>query len=411
MSYLKDVCVRACHEKRELNTAQTQTNRKRALLTRLALVGLVALHIGCGGGTDGSPIPPPTTPAPTPPPPPPPPEDLVVPPAEAGKIAPDRIAVTLTSEAGVPLPDTPYEWTTDERSGWVFPAEGRSDRLGKVDGAWIPGFPGLGKLTLRYVEADEEKAIDYETFSEAPENPPWAGWDLSIPSPRATGYSIDLTPLTEPPGTYYAAMFWQDGYTGLQRRGDLFDRQLQFSQWDAPDGTPAEIVDVADGVICKRFGHEGTGVQCGTQYPWAVGKTYRFKMTEELSGGVSLVSMHVTDLESSDRRYIGTLKAGRRLSHTRMIPFVEDFRRRAPTCLDQEVRSAAFRRAQARTEEGWIPLVDATVVPHFGRDVGNPGTPDCANYAVREHPAGLEVLMGGPNVRDPHATIRVTIPE
>ena len=266
-------------------------------------------------------------------------------------------------------------------------------------------------MTLRYVEAEEEKAVEHETLSEAPGNPPWAGWNLVIPSPSATGYSIDLTPLTEPPGTYYAAMFWRDGYTGLQRRGDLFDRQLQFSQWDAPDGTQAEVVEVADGVICKRFDHEGNGVQCGTQYPWAVGKTYRFEMTQQPNDGVSLVSMHVTDLESGDRQYIGTLKAGRRLSHTRMIPFVEDFRRTSFTCLGQEVRSAAFRRALARTEAGWIPLVDASVVPHFGEDVGNPGTPDCANYDVRKHSAGLEVLMGGPNVRDPHATTRVTVPE
>ena len=33
---------------------------------------------------------------------------------------------------------------------------------------------------------------------------------------RATGYPIDLTPLTEP-GTYYAAMNWDGRYAGLQR--------------------------------------------------------------------------------------------------------------------------------------------------------------------------------------------------
>ena len=115
---------------------------------RWSLIVLL-LAAGCGGGTDGSPIPPPTTPEPAPPPPPPPPEDLVVPPAEAGKVAGDRIKLTLTSEAGAPLPDTPYEWTTDEHSGWVFPAEGRTDDEGAIDAAWIPGFPGVGELTPR----------------------------------------------------------------------------------------------------------------------------------------------------------------------------------------------------------------------------------------------------------------------
>ena len=375
-------------------------------MTRAWVPAALLLAAACGAG--GAPVAPNVLPEPVPPP---PLEDLIAPPGEAGKVAEDGIRLTLTSAAGAPLPDTPYEWTTDEHSGWVFPAEGRSDGEGKVDGTWIPGFPGLGKLTLRYVEAGEEKAVEHQTYSEAPRRPPWAGRDLGIPSPRATGYSIDMTPLTEPPGTYYAAMFWQEGYAGLQRRGTLFDRQLQFSQWNAPDGTRAEIVQAADRVFCTRFSHEGFGVQCSTEYPWAVGKTYRFEMTEQLSSGVSLVSMHVTDLESGDRRFIATLNAGRRLSHTGMIPFVEDFRRLAPTCLAQEVRSAAFRRAQARTEKGWIPLVDATLGSHLREDAGNPGTPACANHEVREHPAGLEVLMGGLNVRDPHATVRVTIPE
>ena len=166
-------------------TAGLQTGAHGAA-TRLVLVGLVALHVGCGGGVDGSPIPSPTTPEPAPPP--PPPEDLVVPPAEAGKVAPDRIAVTLTSAAGAPLVDTATSGPPTSTRGGSFRPRARSDPQGKVDGAWIPGFPGLGKLTLRYVEAEEEKAVEYETFSEAPGNPPWAGWDLSIPSPLATGY-------------------------------------------------------------------------------------------------------------------------------------------------------------------------------------------------------------------------------
>ena len=127
--------------------------------------------------------------------------------------------------------------------------------------------------------------------------------------------------------------------------------------------------------------------------------------------GFTHVSLHVTDLESGARRYIGTLRARESGFGTWIIPFVEDFRRVAPTCLDQEVRSAAFRRAMARTDAGWVPLVHATVRTHVGQDAGNPGTPDCANFDVRDHPAGLELLIGGTNVRDPHLSVRVTIPE
>ncbi len=378
-------------------------------MQRWALAALL-LAAACGGGTDGAPTVP-TTPR-VEAAPPPPPEDLVIPPAEAGKLTANRIRLTLTSEAGAPLPDTSYHWVPDARSGWVFPAAGRTNAQGVIDAAWIPGFPGEGELVLAFTENEEQLTHAFATNSLVPANPPWGGHALSVSSPVATGYSIDMTPLTEPPQTYYAAMNWARGYTGLQRKGDLYDRQLQFSQWDASGGTPPEVVDVADGVHCRRFTHEGSGVQCGMEYPWAVGKTYRFEMTTEPGpSGFTHFSLHVTDLESGVRRYVGTLRASGRGFHTGFIPFVEDFRRVAPTCLDQEVRSAAFRRAMARTDAGWVPLVNAAVRPHLFEDAGNPGTPGCANYDVRDHPAGLELLIGGTNVRDPHLPVRVTIPE
>ncbi len=234
---------------------------------------LLLLAAACGGGPDGTAVAP-TTPAPAPEsaPLPPPPEDLVVLPAEAGKLAPDRIRLTLTSEAGAPLLDTAYAWTTDEHSGWVFPAEGRTDDEGLIDAAWIPGFPGSGKLVLTFTEGGEERTRMFETASVAPPNPPWGAQSLVIDWPLTTGYAVDLTPLTEPPGTFYGALNWYGGYAGLQRAGNLFDRQLQFSVWDGSGGTPSEVVEMADGVICSRFDHEESGVQCGTEYQWAVGR-------------------------------------------------------------------------------------------------------------------------------------------
>ena len=244
----------------------------------------------------------------------------------------------------------------------------------------------------------------------APENPPWTQIFVLFRTPPATGYSIDMTPLTEPLQTYYAAVEWRLGYAGLQRRGSHFDRQLQFSMWDAPGGQEATVADLGDGLTCDRFGHEGHGVQCRMEYPWVVGQTYRFEVTEELEDGMSVIALQVTDLASGgEPRYIGKLRAGVNVGLDFMVPFVEDFRRAAPTCLDQEVRSAAFRRARMRAANGaWSPVVAGVL--EAVKDDGNPGTPACANFDVREHPAGLELLAGGPNVRDPHATVRVTIP-
>ncbi len=43
-------------------------------------------------------------------------------------------------------------------------------------------------------------------------------------------------------------------------------------------------------------------------------------------------------------------------------------------------------------------------------DPWNPGTPGCANVAVRQHEAGLEVVIGGDAARDPDGTRFFTIP-
>ena len=381
-------------------------------MRRLLLAAL--LLAGCGTGTDGKPVAPNTlVPAPERAPPPPPPEDLIVPAAEAGKVAPDRIKLTLTSEAETPLPDTAYQWITDEHSGWVFPAEGRTDDEGRIDAAWIPGFPGVGELTLEFVEGEEERTLEFQTFSMPPPNPPWAHIAVWPDHPDgATGYSMDMTPLTDPDKTFYVPTGWvpPGGYAGLQRGGRIFHHQVQFALWDAEDGTEAVVVEAGDGAICRRFDHEGNGVQCYAEYPWSVGQTYRFEITEVLSEGNSLVSLRVTDLATGDERFIGSLSRPARLANGRWYMFNEDFQRTAPTCLDQPVQAVAFRRAMVRTNTmEWIPVRSAKMSRED--DAGNPGTPSCANHAVRPGPDGLELVLGGTTISDPHGARFFVIPE
>ncbi len=294
----------------------------------------------------------------------------------------------------------------------MFPAEARTNDKGEIDAAWIPGFPGVGKLTLEFEEAGEERTLEFQTFSVAPPRPPWAHLTLWLDNRRgATGYSVDMTPLADPVGTYYVATGWSPGgYAGLQRDGLIFHRQLQFSAWDAEDGTEAAVVETADGVVCQRFDHEGHGVECSAEYPWSVGQTYRFEITEVLADGNSLVSLRVTDLATGDERFIGTLSRRGRLGSSGLYTFNETFQRDAPTCLDQPVRAVAFRRAMARTNAmEWVPVGSGT--PYPVEDSGNPGTPACANFAVEPGPDGLELVMGGTTISDPHGTRFFVIPE
>ena len=89
--------------------------------------------------------------------------------------------------------------------------------------------------------------------------------------------------------------------------------------------------------------------------------------------------------------------------------FVEDFRRQAPTCLAQNVRSAAIRRIRARIGDSWQSIARVFLNRHQ-EDAGNPGTPPCANLAARNHASGLEIVMGGRTASDPDAPPLVTIP-
>ena len=219
-------------------------------------------------------------------------------------------------------------------------------------------------------------------------------------SRRATGFSIDITPLTEPEFTYYCAIQWDGGYTGLQRRGTRYDYQLQFSIWDA-QGIDAQLIARGNDVVCSPFGGEGTGQKCELNYPWIVGDTYRFEVTEKIVNDRSEITLHVTDLSNDTRKFVGTIRYGLRANLFGFSMFVENFVRRAPNCIAREVRSVAVRRAMALVDGSWVQI-DRGYMGRQTIDPGNPGIVACANVAVRPHPSGLEVVTGGRTASDPN---------
>ena len=330
-------------------------------------------------------------------------------PTEAGKQAQDLFAVTVNDNSGMPVSDATYRWDTDENAGWVYPPEGATGTDGRISAVWVAGLPGAGSMTLTVQNAVSVLTAEIATESIVSRRPPSSSINLSMPSGASSGYSIDLTPLTEPAGTYYAAIQWDGGYTGLQRAGSRYDRQLQFSVWDA-EGIDARVIQRGERVICSPFGGEGTGQKCELNYPWRVGDTYRFEVTEEDLNGGSVMTLHVTDLASNRRTFVGALRYGRRADLSWMNMFVEGFTHTAPTCLAQPVRSAAIRRAMARAADGsWQPVTRGVLSPHR-EDAGNPGTPACANLTARDHATGLEVVMGGLTAGGPLTRREVTIP-
>ena len=331
--------------------------------------------------------------------------------AHAGKQGSDTIVVIALDSRGSSVAGTEYQWSTDRHSGWVFPSQdslttlvpstGVTDDRGRFSAVWVAGWPGEGVLALRVGEVDTA----FATVSTVPDNEPVGGGAYIYTdhwSHISEGQSIDITPLTETPGTYYAAIQWPGGYTGLQRGGSRYDRQLQFSVWDSDEG-PTTLLDKADDVLCGNFGHEGTGVACELEYPWAVMQTYRFEVSWTAQGSGNAVTLHVTDLASEAKRWVATILYGKPIVSRSVGMFVEDFTGKPRHCLERKVMRAAIRRPRIRYGGEWI-LVDEMTEGKLGRhteDVNNPGSPPCANITASPSEYGLVLTVGGEHVSHP----------
>lgn len=88
----------------------------------------------------------------------------------------------------------------------------------------------------------------------------------------------------DPPGSFYMANGFAEGYFGIQVNS-LTERRVLFSVWspyvtDNPADIPEElrIQTLAQGtdVYVGEFGNEGSGGQSYLQYHWKAGNTYRF---------------------------------------------------------------------------------------------------------------------------------------
>lgn len=169
-------------------------------------------------------------------------------PTEAGKRSGDRVVATVADASGAPVAGARWRIETDDRSGWVYPAQGTTGAAGRISATWVAGSPGAGVLTVTAEKAASSMTVELATESVPSPRAPKSAVNVPMRTDRATGYAIDLTPLAEPGGTYYAAIQWDGGYTGLQRGGSRYDRQLQFSVWDA-NGLDARIIGQADDVV------------------------------------------------------------------------------------------------------------------------------------------------------------------
>ena len=190
-------------------------------------------------------------------------------------------------------------------------------------------------------------------------------WTVS----EADAFYLEMTVEESTPGSYFMACGWSGGYFGLQELRE--GRKVAiFSVWDPTKGDDpkavrpedrVELLHEGEGVRIRRFGGEGTGGQCMTDFDWKVGETHRFLVRAEAhgpGGEKTAYSGWLFHPATRTWRHLVTFRTrnGGRLLRG-LYSFVEDFRR--DTRSVEEVRRARFAGGRVRSAEAgqpWRPL-------------------------------------------------------
>ena len=306
---------------------------------------------------------------------------------------PQKFTIKLLNPLGQPVANQAITWTANG-GGWSIPSSSVTAADGTAQVNWVPGYGVAPQLTAT---ASNYQGIAKVTFSGLLKadvlidgsRTPNSSFSENWAPQGVSGISREITPLTEPAGTYYAAINWNTGYTGIQRGGSTFDRQIQFSVWNQL-GVAATIVNAGTS-SCQDFSHEGSGVMCANTYPWAINKTYLFEMTTAtVVPGSTDITMYFVDVASGFRLFLGTLRHAGAPIMNGASSFSEDFKRDAIGCQNVPERRASFGNTKVRQGGTWV------IAPINTRSsyITDP-TATCANTDHMMTSTGYELGIGG----------------
>jgi hypothetical protein len=158
----------------------------------------------------------------------------------------------------------------------------------------------------------------------------------------------EIEPTITAPYTYFNALGWKGGYTGLQLNGDGFS-QFIFSIWDMPgtESKPAiETVYSAPGGRVERFGGEGTGLHyINRQIGWKPDNWYRIVVRCWDSGDATRLALWSQDEQSGIWTLHVILQSPEthfRFSNS-LYSFLEDWRGTGNLKRRVEYRGTSFR--------------------------------------------------------------------
>ncbi|MBI5769387.1 MAG: DUF3472 domain-containing protein [Verrucomicrobia bacterium] len=189
-------------------------------------------------------------------------------------------------------------------------------------------------------------------------------------APECEAFYLEMTVEQSTPGSYFMACGWSGGYFGIQEQREGKTVAI-FSVWDPTKGDDPKAVRPEDrvellhegaGVRIKRFGGEGTGGQCMTDFAWKTGETHRFLVRAEAHGAngeKTAYSGWLFDPRAKAWRQLVTFRTRNTGKLLRgLYSFVEDFRRDTKSVDD--VRRAGFAHGWVRLPGGeWTPLETA----------------------------------------------------
>ena len=306
----------------------------------------------------------------------------------AGVAYPQTFTVKVTDQSGLPVNNQTVNWSADS-GGWPIPAVTVTGANGQASVYWVPGSSSPPTLTATVANSQGTANVSYTgALKNWATRPDHLATSYIEYFPVATGISRDVTPLTDQTGTYYAAINWDNGYTGIQRGGSYYDRQIQFSVWNY-NSLPSSIVNAGTS-ICQDFSHEGSGVMCSNTYPWVVGKTYRFEMTTVASSSSTTdITVTFIDVASNTKKFIATLRQNGTPDLTWALSFVEDFILNDMSCMTVAERRAIYGNTKYLVNSTWLNT------SHSGTYMPWNPTLYCANqgYVVRSN--GIEMGVGG----------------
>ncbi|MCC5907313.1 MAG: DUF3472 domain-containing protein [Balneolaceae bacterium] len=205
---------------------------------------------------------------------------------------------------------------------------------------------------------------------------------LSYETPEETDlkwfYSEVTVPENEdPPGSFYMANGFGEGYFGIQVNSET-ERRVLFSVWspyqtDNPEEIPEEkriqLLDSGEDVNVGEFGNEGSGGQSFLRYDWSAETTYRFLNSVEPDGsGNSIYTAYFYSPDEQEWRLIARfLRPETDTWYTRPHSFLESFLTRN----GHLSREALYHNQWAMDTSGiWHELTHATFT---GDDIAQTG--------------------------------------